>query len=239
MGEYLRQASAVVVGTGGLGSASSWYLALAGIGRLGLVDGDAVEISNLQRQVIHSTTDLARAKVESAAEKLRLIRPDLKLDLYPVRLTGENALSILAPYDVVVDACDNFATRYLLNDTCQVLGKPLSYGAVFRFEGQASLFFPGRGPCLRCLFPEPPPAGSVPSCQEAGVFGPVPGLIGCLQAMDVVRHLTGRGETYRGRLVLYDARLMTWDEVILHPDPHCPVCGGGRKAEENGERTVN
>lgn len=224
---YLRQASAVVVGTGGLGSASSMYLALAGIGRLGLVDGDRVEMSNLQRQVIHSTRDLGRPKVESAADKLREVRPDLQIDLYPVRLTRENAESILGPYDVVVDACDNFATRYLLNDVCYLLRKPLSYGAVFRFEGQASLFFPGDGPCLRCLFPEPPPAGSVPTCREAGVFGPVPGLIGCLQAMDVVRYLTGRGETYRGRLLLYDARLMTWDEVALSRDSRCPVCGDG------------
>lgn len=231
MREYLRQASVVVVGAGGLGSASSWYLALAGIGRLGLVDGDAVEVSNLQRQVIHSTPDLGRPKVESAAEKLRGLRPDLIIDVHPVRLTRDNALSLLAPYDVVVDACDNFATRYLLNDACYLLGKPLSYGAVFRFEGQASLFFPGEGPCLRCLFPEPPPPGSLPTCREAGVLGPVPGLIGCLQAMDVVRHLTGCGETYRGRLLLYDARLMTWDEVVLHRDPHCPACGDGPRME--------
>lgn len=231
MARDLRQASALVVGVGGLGSASSYYLALAGLGRLGLVDGDVVDISNLQRQVIHSTPDLGKAKVESAAAKLSQFFPGLRIDLHRVRLTRENALEILSRYDVIVDACDNFATRYLLNDACYLLGKPLSYGAVLRFEGQLSLFFPGSGPCLRCLFPQPPPPGSVPTCAEAGVLGPVPGLVGCLQALDVARYLAGRGETYRGRLLLYDARGGTWDEVVLVRDPRCPACGEGPRLQ--------
>lgn len=226
MGRSLERASAVVVGVGGLGSASSYYLALAGVGRLGLIDADVVDVSNLQRQVIHSTPDIGRPKVQSAADKLKMVNPNLRLDLYETRLDVSNALSILRPYDVIVDASDNFATRYLLNDACYLLGKPLSYGAVFRFEGQTSLFFPGPGPCLRCLFPQPPAPGSVPTCREAGVLGPVPGLIGCLQALDVCRFLTGR-ETLRGRILLYDARLATLDEVGLQRDPRCPVCGDG------------
>ncbi|HHY96138.1 MAG TPA: HesA/MoeB/ThiF family protein [Firmicutes bacterium] len=223
----LAGASALVVGIGGLGSASSYYLALAGIGKLGLVDGDTVDLSNLQRQVLHATPDLGTPKVESAARKLRCFFPHLDLELYPVRLTPTNALSILSGYDIIVDACDNFATRYLLNDACYLLGKPFSYGAVFRYEGQASLFFPGEGPCLRCLFPSPPEPGTVPTCVEAGILGPVAGLVGCIQAADVTRYLRREGETYRGRLWLYDARSSSWDEVRLSRDPECPVCGDG------------
>jgi len=221
----LKAASVLLIGAGGLGSPLAMYLAAAGIGRIGLVDYDTVSYSNLQRQVIHGTSDVGRPKLDSARDRIKEINPFVQVDTFDVPLTSANALEILAPYDVIVDGTDNFPTRYLTNDACVLLGKPNVYGSIFRFEGQASVFYAEEGPCYRCLFPEPPPPGLVPSCAEGGVLGVLPGTIGAIQATEAIKLILGAGEPLIGRLMIYDAMAMTFDEVRLRKDPKCPVCG--------------
>ncbi len=221
----LKAASVLLIGAGGLGSPLAMYLAAAGIGRIGLVDYDVVDATNLQRQVIHGTKDVGRPKLESAKARILDINPHVQVDSYPVPLTSENALEIFAPYDVIIDGTDNFPTRYLTNDACVLLGKPNVYGSIYRFDGQASVFYAKEGPCYRCLFPEPPPPGLVPSCAEGGVLGILPGVIGAIQATEAIKLILGIGETLIGRLMLYDALTMTVEEVYLQKNPNCPVCG--------------
>jgi adenylyltransferase/sulfurtransferase len=221
----LKAARVLLIGAGGLGSPLGLYLAAAGVGRIGLVDFDVVDFSNLQRQVLHGTSDVGRPKLQSAADRLRAINPEVRLDLYETRLSSANALSLFEPYDIIIDGTDNFPTRYLVNDACVLLRKPNVYGSIFRFDGQASVFYPGRGPCYRCLYPEPPPPGEVPSCAEGGVLGILPGLIGCIQATEAVKLILGQGSPLVGRLVLYDALAMTFREFKVRRNPRCPVCG--------------
>lgn len=221
----LKAASVLLIGAGGLGSPLGLYLAAAGVGRLGLVDFDTVDFSNLQRQVLHGTSDVGRPKLHSAHDRLRQINPEVQLDLYEMRFTSANARALVAPYDLVIDGTDNFATRYLVNDVCVLTRKPNVYGSIFRFDGQASVFFPGKGPCYRCLYPEPPPPGEVPSCAEGGVLGILPGLIGCLQATEAIKLLLGQGDPLIGRLLHYDALAMTFREYRVRRNPRCPLCG--------------
>jgi adenylyltransferase/sulfurtransferase len=221
----LKASAVLLIGAGGLGSPLGLYLAAAGVGRLGLVDFDVVDFSNLQRQVLHGTPDVGRPKLQSARDRLRAINPEVRVDLYDTRLTSANALAIFAPYDVVIDGTDNFPTRYLVNDACVLLGKPNVYDSIFRFDGQASVFYPGQGPCYRCLYPEPPPPGEVPSCAEGGVLGILPGLVGCIQATEAVKLLLGQGSPLVGRLLLYDALQMSFREFKVRRNPKCPVCG--------------
>jgi adenylyltransferase/sulfurtransferase len=221
----LKAARILLIGAGGLGSPLGLYLAAAGVGRIGLVDFDVVDFSNLQRQVLHGTPDVGRPKLVSARERLQAINPEVQLDLYETRLTSANALAILEPYDVVIDGTDNFPTRYLVNDACVLLKKANVYGSIFRFDGQASVFFPPHGPCYRCLYPEPPPPGEVPSCAEGGVLGILPGLIGCIQATEAVKLILGQGSALIGRLLLYDALQMTFQEFKVRRNPRCPLCG--------------
>jgi molybdopterin/thiamine biosynthesis adenylyltransferase/rhodanese-related sulfurtransferase len=214
------------IGAGGLGSPIALYLAAAGIGRLGILDFDAVDFSNLQRQIIHSTADVGRPKTESARESLQGINPNVEVILHDTRLTSENALEIIRQYDIVVDGTDNFPTRYLTNDACVLLKKPNVYGSIFRFEGQASVFAPHLGgPCYRCLYPEPPPPGMVPSCAEGGVLGVLPGIIGCIQATEILKLALGKGNPLLGRLLLFNALDMKFRELKLRRDPECPICG--------------
>jgi adenylyltransferase/sulfurtransferase len=221
----LKAASVLLIGAGGLGSPLAMYLAAAGIGRIGLVDYDVVDYTNLQRQIIHGTKDVGRPKLESAKARILDINPHIWVDTYEVPLTSANALELFAPYDIVIDGTDNFPTRYLTNDACVLLGKPNVYGSIFRFEGQASVFYAKEGPCYRCLFPEPPPPGLVPSCAEGGVLGVLPGTIGAIQATEAIKLILGEGEPLIGRLLLYDALNMSFDEVRLRKNPECPVCG--------------
>jgi len=221
----LKASSVLLIGAGGLGSPLAMYLAAAGIGRIGMVDYDVVDYSNLQRQIIHGTKDVGRPKLDSAKERVLDINPYVQVDTYEVPLTSENALEIFEPYDIIIDGTDNFPTRYLTNDACVLLGKPNVYGSIFRFEGQASVFYAKEGPCYRCLFPEPPPPGLVPSCAEGGVLGILPGTIGAIQATEAIKLLLGIGEPLIGRLLLYDALNMSFDEVRLRKNPNCPVCG--------------
>lgn len=221
----LAQARVLVAGVGGLGSASALYLAAAGVGTLGLVDSDAVDLSNLQRQVLHGEGTLGVPKVESAARRLRDLNPQVRIEPHHARLTRHNALDILRQYDLVVDGTDNFPARYLLNDACVLLGKPLVYGSVFQFDGQVSVFGMPDGPCYRCLLPQPPPPGSVPTCAEAGVLGVLPGTIGTLQATEALKLILGAGNLLVGRLLLYDALDMTFDTIQLPKRESCPVCG--------------
>src|SRR5438105_4475633 len=221
----LKAARVLLIGAGGLGSPLGLYLAAAGIGRIGLVDFDVVDFSNLQRQVLHGTPDVGRPKLQSAKERLQAINPEVHLDLYETRLSSANALEIFAPYDVIIDGTDNFPTRYLVNDACVLLKKPNVYGSIFRFDGQASVFHPPEGPCYRCLYPEPPPPGEVPSCAEGGVLGILPGLIGCIQATEAIKLLLGNGSPLVGRLLLYDALQMTFQEFKVRRNPKCPMCG--------------
>lgn len=221
----LKQAKVLLVGAGGLGAPLGLYLAAAGIGRIGVVDFDVVDASNLQRQVIHGTKDIGRKKLDSASERMLDINPNLKVDRYEVALNSENALDILKEYDVIVDGTDNFPTRYLVNDACVLLKKPNVYGSIFRFEGQATVFAYEGGPCYRCLYPEPPPPGLVPSCAEGGVLGILPGLIGVVQATETVKLILGKGQPLVGRLLLYDALGMRFRELKLRRDANCPVCG--------------
>jgi adenylyltransferase/sulfurtransferase len=221
----LKAASVLLIGAGGLGSPLGLYLAAAGVGRIGLVDFDVVDFSNLQRQVLHGTNDVGRSKLQSARDKLTAINPEVRIDLYETKITSANALSILQPYDIIIDGTDNFPTRYLINDACVLLGKPNVYGSIFRFDGQASVFYPGQGPCYRCLYPEPPPPGEVPSCAEGGVLGILPGLIGCIQATEAVKLIIGQGSPLVGRLLLYDALQMSFREYKVRRNPRCPICG--------------
>ena len=224
--QKLRSASVLCIGAGGLGSPIALYLAAAGIGKLGIVDFDTVEFSNLQRQILHGTPDVGRPKTESAKDALQRLNPEVEIVLHQARLTSENAFEIIAPYDLVVDGTDNFPTRYLTNDACVLLKKPNVYGSVFRFEGQASVFAPHLGgPCYRCLYPEPPPPGSVPSCAEGGVLGVLPGLIGLIQATELIKLAIGQGAPLIGRLLLFNALEMKFRELNLRRDPECPVCG--------------
>lgn len=221
----LKAASILLIGAGGLGSPLAMYLAAAGIGRLGLVDYDVVDYTNLQRQIIHGTKDVGRPKLDSAKARIEDINPHVQVDTYEVPLTSENALELFEPYDIIIDGTDNFPTRYLTNDACVLLGKPNVYGSIFRFEGQASVFYAKEGPCYRCLFPEPPPPGLVPSCAEGGVLGILPGTVGAIQATEAIKLILGTGSSLIGRLLLYDALNMDFDEVRLRKNPNCPICG--------------
>jgi molybdopterin/thiamine biosynthesis adenylyltransferase/rhodanese-related sulfurtransferase len=224
----LKAAKVLLVGTGGLGAPLGLYLAAAGIGKIGLVDFDVVDFTNLQRQVIHFTKDVGRNKIDSAAEKMQALNPNVEIVKHEVALSSENAFEILKDYDLVVDGTDNFPTRYLVNDACVLLGKPNVYGSIFRFEGQATVFaYPG-GPCYRCLYPEPPPPGLVPSCAEGGVLGILPGTIGLIQATEAVKLILGIGEPLVGRLLLFDALGMRFRELKLRKNPECPICGDHR-----------
>jgi sulfur-carrier protein adenylyltransferase/sulfurtransferase len=228
----LKAASILLIGTGGLGSPTALYLAAAGIGRIGLVDYDVVDESNLQRQIIHGHSTLGISKLDSAEVRMKDINPDIHIDKYNVPFTSENALDIVASYDVVIDGTDNFPTRYLVNDACVKLGKPNVYGSIFRFDGQLSVFYAAEGPCYRCMFPEPPPPGLVPSCAEGGVLGILPGTIGTLQATEALKLILGIGEPMIGRMLLYDALDMSFSHVNISKDPDCPVCGVPQESVE-------
>jgi molybdopterin/thiamine biosynthesis adenylyltransferase/rhodanese-related sulfurtransferase len=221
----LKAGRVLLVGAGGLGSPAAMYLAAAGVGTLGIVDFDVVDTTNLQRQVIHGTPDVGRPKLDSARDRIAQINPHVTVEGHPVRLTSANARKIVRGYDVVIDGTDNFPTRYLVNDACVLEGKPCVYGSILRWEGQASVFWAGRGPCYRCLFAEPPPPGMVPSCAEAGVLGVLPGIIGCVQALEAVKLLLGEGDLLIGRLLLFDALRLKFREMRLRRDPACPLCG--------------
>ncbi len=221
----LKQSSVLCIGAGGLGSPAAMYLAAAGIGRIGIVDFDVVDYSNLQRQLLHGTSDVGRSKLASAKDKINALNPHVQVDTYEVALSSENALDLFAPYDVILDGTDNFPTRYLVNDACVLSGKPNAYGSIFRFEGQASVFATKDGPCYRCLYPEPPPPGLVPSCAEGGVLGVLPGIIGVIQATEAIKVMLGIGEPLIGRFLIYDALNMKFRELRLRKDPECPVCG--------------
>jgi adenylyltransferase/sulfurtransferase len=221
----LKAAKVLCIGTGGLGAPLSLYLAAAGVGTLGLADFDVVDVSNLQRQVIHFTSDVGRPKIDSAEEKLRAMNPDLIVRRHEHAVDSSNALELFADYDVIVDGTDNFPTRYLVNDACVLLGKPNVYGSIFRFDGQATVFHPPQGPCYRCLYPEPPPPDLVPNCAEGGVLGILPGLIGVVQATETVKLILGAGKPLVGRLLLYDALEMTFREMKVRKNPRCPICG--------------
>jgi sulfur-carrier protein adenylyltransferase/sulfurtransferase len=221
----LKAGSVLCIGAGGLGSPAAMYLAAAGIGRLGIVDFDVVDYSNLQRQIIHGTPDVGRSKLASAKDRINALNPHVDVQTYEVALSSENALELFEPYDVILDGTDNFPTRYLTNDACVLLGKPNAYGSIFRFEGQASVFGLKDGPCYRCLYPEPPPPGLVPSCAEGGVLGVLPGIIGVIQATEAIKLITGIGEPLIGRFMIFDALRMKFRELKLRKDPDCPVCG--------------
>src|SRR6201985_1691175 len=223
--QRLKAAKVLCVGTGGLGSPLAFYLAAAGVGTLGLVDFDVVDSSNLQRQIIHSTKDIGRPKLDSAEEKLKALNPHMTVVKYNTMLSSSNALEIFKDFDIVADGTDNFPTRYLVNDACVLSGKPNVYGSIFRFEGQASIFATEEGPCYRCLYPEPPPPGLVPSCAEGGVLGILPGLVGVIQATEVIKLILGQGDPLIGRLLLVDSLGMRFRELKLRKNPDCPVCG--------------
>ena len=221
----LKKARVLLVGTGGLGAPLGLYLAAAGVGTIGVVDFDKIDFTNLQRQIMFSNTDVGRPKIQAAADRLGALNPDIRIERYETQLTSDNALDIFRDYDIVVDGTDNFPTRYLVNDACVLLGKPNVYGSIFRFEGQASIFGYPDGPCYRCLYPEPPPPGLVPSCAEGGVLGVLPGIIGSIQAMETLKLIIGKGEPLVGRLLLFDALGMKFRELKLRKNPECPVCG--------------
>jgi molybdopterin/thiamine biosynthesis adenylyltransferase/rhodanese-related sulfurtransferase len=221
----LKQAKVLCIGTGGLGAPLGLYLAAAGVGRIGLVDFDVVDFTNLQRQVLFGTTDVGRPKIEAAADHLRNLNPEIQIDTFETRLTSENALDLFKDYDIIVDGTDNFPTRYLVNDACVLLGKPNVYGSIFRFEGQITIFGAPGGPCYRCLYPEPPPPGLVPSCAEGGVLGVLPGIVGTIQAAETLKLIIGKGDPLIGRLLLFDALGMKFRELKLRKNPECPVCG--------------
>jgi adenylyltransferase/sulfurtransferase len=223
--QKLKQGSVLLVGAGGLGSPAALYLAAAGVGRIGLVDFDQIDVTNLQRQIMYTTDDVGRAKLQVSAQRLRSLNPEIIVTTHEVRLTRDNALDVLADYDVVIDGTDNFPTRYLVNDACVLLKKPYVYGSILRFDGQVSVFDAERGPCYRCLFREPPPPGLVPNCAEGGVLGVLPGIIGSLQALEAVKLLAEVGESLVGRLVLFDGLSMRWRELKLKKHAECPLCG--------------
>ena len=228
----LKAGRVLCVGAGGLGSPAALYLAAAGVGTIGIVDFDAVDMSNLQRQILHGTPDVGRSKLDSARDRISALNPTVKVEPYETALTSKNALEMFRDYDVILDGTDNFATRYLVNDACVLLGKPNAYGSIFRFEGQASVFATKGGPCYRCLYPEPPPPGLVPSCAEGGVLGVLPGVIGTIQATETIKLILGAGATLVGRLLLYDAWGMRFRELKLRRDPDCPVCGDNPTVRE-------
>ena len=221
----LLDAKVLLIGAGGLGSPSAYYLAAAGVGTLGIVDMDVVDVSNLQRQILHTNDRVGMPKVDSARQTLSALNPDIKIVGYQERVSSENIMQLIADYDVVVDGCDNFPTRYLVNDACVMAKKPNVHGSIFQFEGQATVFYPGKGPCYRCLFPEPPPPGAAPSCQEAGVLGVLPGLVGCVQALETIKVVLGIGKPLIGRMVYFDTLSMELRIHKLRKDPDCPVCG--------------
>src|SRR5689334_17713010 len=221
----LKAGSVLCIGAGGLGSPAAMYLAAAGVGRIGMVDFDVVDFSNLQRQLLHGTSSVGRSKLESAKDRLHDLNPHVEIDTYETTVSSDNALDLFKPYDVILDGTDNFPTRYLVNDACVLTGKPNAYGSIFRFEGQASVFATKEGPCYRCLYPEPPPPGLVPSCAEGGVLGVLPGIIGVIQATEAVKLILGVGEPLIGRFMIYDALKMRFRELKLRKDPDCPVCG--------------
>ncbi|HEY7284767.1 MAG TPA: molybdopterin-synthase adenylyltransferase MoeB [Vicinamibacterales bacterium] len=221
----LKAAKVLCIGAGGLGSPVGMYLAAAGVGTIGIVDFDVVDFSNLQRQILHGTPDVGRSKLASAKDRLHAINPNIDIQTHEAALSSQNAMSLFEPYDIIVDGTDNFPTRYLVNDACVLLGKPNAYGSIFRFEGQASVFGTKEGPCYRCLYPEPPPPGLVPSCAEGGVLGVLPGIIGVIQATETVKLIMGIGEPLIGRFLIYDALRMKFRELKLRKDPDCPVCG--------------
>src|SRR5437762_2198102 len=221
----LKAGSVLCVGAGGLGSPAAMYLAAAGVGTIGLVDFDVVDFSNLQRQIIHGTPDVGRSKLASAKDRLHAINPHVDIQTYETALSSDNALDLFKPYDVILDGTDNFPTRYLVNDACVLTGKPNAYGSIFRFKGQASVFATKEGPCYRCLYPEPPPPGLVPSCAEGGVLGVLPGVVGCIQATETIKLILGAGEPLIGRFLIFDALRMKFRELKLKKDPDCPVCG--------------
>jgi len=228
----LKAARVLLVGAGGLGSPAALYLAAAGVGTLGLVDFDVVDKTNLQRQILHGTSNVGKPKLESAKERIQDINPNVRVETFETRLTSENALDILREFDVVADGTDNFPTRYLVNDACVILGKPNVYGSIFRFEGQASVFYAKEGPCYRCLYAEPPPPGLVPSCAEGGVLGVLPGIVGSIQALETLKLILGTGEPLIGRLLLFDALKLQFRELRLTKDPDCPVCGANPTVTE-------
>jgi sulfur-carrier protein adenylyltransferase/sulfurtransferase len=221
----LKQAKVLCIGTGGLGAPLGLYLAAAGVGRIGLVDFDVVDSTNLQRQVLFGTSDVGRPKIVAAADRLRNLNPDIQIDTFETHLSSDNALDIMKDYDIIVDGTDNFPTRYLVNDACVLLGKPNVYGSIFRFEGQITIFGYPDGPCYRCLYPEPPPPGLVPSCAEGGVLGVLPGIVGTIQAAETLKLIIGKGDPLVGRLLLFDALAMKFRELKLRKNPDCPVCG--------------
>ena len=228
----LKAARVLTIGAGGLGSPLSLYLAAAGVGTIGIVDFDAVDLTNLQRQIVHGTSTLGQPKLESAEARLTDLNPNVRIEKHEVRLSSENALDIVREYDIVVDGTDNFPTRYLVNDACVLLGKPNVYGSIFRFEGQASLFYAKEGPCYRCIYSEPPPPGLVPSCAEGGVLGVLPGIIGSIQALETIKWIIGAGDSLIGRLVLFDALKLRFRELQLRKDPACPICGDNPSIHE-------
>jgi sulfur-carrier protein adenylyltransferase/sulfurtransferase len=221
----LLQARVLMVGAGGLGSPSAYYLAAAGVGTIGIIDNDVVDISNLQRQILHANDRVGMPKVESAKKTLEGLNPDVKVIPYQAKLTSENIMEILKEYDLVVDGCDNFPTRYLVNDACVLAGKPNVHGSIFQFEGQATVFYPGKGPCYRCLYPEPPPAEMAPSCAEAGVLGVLPGLIGTIEALEAIKIILGKGDSLIGRLLCFNTLTMEINDLKLRRDSNCPLCG--------------
>lgn len=230
--EKLLKAKVLIVGAGGLGSPVAMYLACAGVGRIGVVDSDKVELNNLQRQILHTSADVGHLKVESAKETLININPDVEVVTYHLRLSSENIMEVIKDYDIIVDGSDNFPTRYLVNDACVLSGKPLSHGGIFRFDGQLITIMPNQSPCYRCLFPEPPPPGLVPSCQEAGILGAVAGVIGVLQANEVLKYILGIGELLLGKLLVFNALESTFRKVRVPKDPNCPVCGDNPTIKE-------
>lgn len=223
--QKINQGKVLIIGTGGLGSPVAFYLAAAGVGTIGIIDDDVVDLSNLQRQILHSTKDVGRPKVESAKEKLLALNPDCNIVTYQERLMANNILDIIKDYDIIVDGTDNFATRFVTNDACVMTKKPFIHGGILRFNGQALTVVPGEGPCFRCIFHEPPPAGSVPTCSQAGVLGVLAGTIGLIQATEVLKFLLGKGDLLIGRLLMYDALDMKFREVQVKKNPQCPVCG--------------
>ncbi len=228
----LLKAKVLIIGCGGLGSPCAYYLTSAGVGQIGLVDSDRVELNNLQRQILHFTSDVGKLKVESAKEKLLALNPDVQIITYPLRVTSENILDIIKDYDIVVDGSDNFPTRYLVNDACVIAGKPFSHAGILKFEGQAITIVPHEGPCYRCLFPEPPPPGMVPSCQEAGILGAVAGIMGMVQASEVLKYILGKGSLLNGRLLIFNALDMTFRKVNIQRNENCQVCGNNPTIRE-------
>jgi len=228
----LLESKILVIGAGGLGSPTALYLAAAGVGTLGIIDHDTVDISNLQRQILHGTSDVGQSKVVSAKATLNEINPDVEIVMYQQRLSSENVFQLFEDYDLVIDGCDNFPTRYLINDACVMMGKPNIHGSIFQFEGQVTIFYPGKGPCYRCLYPSPPPPGMAPSCQEAGVFGVLPGIVGSVQAVEAIKVLLEIGDPLIGQLLLFDALGMSFKRMKLHQDSECPICGANPTIHE-------